>query len=261
MDESREQRGCNAGYWSRIRDTHLTEWYDLDAFRAGGCSLSSVEVDAVGDVTGKRLLHLQCNCGIDTLSWARRGAVVTGVDLSDRCIDSAQSLAGELEIDARFICCDVLSLDEVLPETFDIVFASYGVFCWIDDVPRWMRVAARHLVPGGLLFHIDGHPILWTCDDDDDAAVSYFHDPVPFASEPDDAPGMTVYEWQWTVADIVNAAIDAGLRIERLCEYPFITYDFGEPYISDEPGRWRMPGAPDKPLMLSVAARRRLVGE
>jgi SAM-dependent methyltransferase len=256
MDRNRELRARNARRWGHIREGHLSRWYDVEAFRAGGSSLRPLEVEALGDVTGRRLLHLQCNCGLDTLSWARRGAVATGVDLSEACIDYARNLAREVDLDARFLCCDVLDLNEALPETFDIVIASYGVLCWIDDLERWMAVAAHHLEPGGLLFYVSGHPAVWPFDEAGEVEASYFHTEAPFVSEPEDDRDLPTYEWQWTVADIVNAAVGAGLRIERLGEYPFAAYRCLERLVRDEEGWWRLPGTPYMPLMLSLKARR-----
>ena len=172
MDEFREQRALNADYWSRIRDKHLADWYDLDSFRAGSCTLRSVEVEALGDVTGKRLLHLQCNCGLDTLSWARRGAIVTGVDLSDRSVELARRLASEEGIEARFVHSDVMDLNEALPETFDIVFTSYGVLAWLPDLEAWGRTIARHLRPGGTFLIVDMHPFSHIFDDEHSFALN-----------------------------------------------------------------------------------------
>jgi SAM-dependent methyltransferase len=256
MTENRELRARNARRWSHIQEGHLAMWYDLDAFRAGGCSLRSVEVEALGDVTGRRLLHLQCNSGLDTLSWSRRGAIVTGVDLSEKSIDFARILAHESDIDARFICCDVMDLNEALPETFDIVFASYGVFCWIDDMARWMAVAAEHLKPGGLFYFVGCHPALWPFDEAGGVEASYFHEAEPLVCDPDSDEDLTTYEWQWTVADIVNAAIGAGLTIEHLGEYPFAAYQVQERLVPDDDGWWRLPGMPHMPMLLSLRASR-----
>jgi len=165
-------------------------------------------------------------------------------------------MAVEEGIEARFLHSDVMDLNEVLPEAFDIVFASYGVLCWIDDLTRWMRVAAEHLVDGGVLYYVDGHPALWPFGENNEVEASYFHDRRPFVSPPDDVPDMMTYDWQWTVADIVNAAIDAGLRIERLGEYPFFPYDYGGSLRPDGEGGWRPPGIPQHPMLLSLMARR-----
>ena len=106
-------------------------------------TLTPIEIDALGDVTGVSLLHLQCHFGLDTLSWARRGAEVTGVDFSARAIEFARALARELALPARFVQSDIYDLPAALQEEFDVVFTSYGVVYWLPDLPRWAAVAAR----------------------------------------------------------------------------------------------------------------------
>jgi len=256
MDRFRELRIRNARRWSHIQEGHLNQWYDLPAFRAGGCSLRSIDAEILGDVSGKRLLHLQCNAGLDTLSFARRGAIVTGVDLSEKSIDFARDLTRETGLEARFVHSDVMDLDEMLPETFDLVFASHGVFCWIDDLSRWMAIAASHLEPGGLLGFVCLHPALWPFDEDGEIEASYFHEEEPLVCEPDNDRDLPTYEWQWTVADIVNAAIGAGLRIEELGEHPVASYRIRKELVPTDDRWWRWPGIPHLPLLLSLKARR-----
>ena len=251
-----ELRRANARHWDEFLADHLEWWYDVDAFKAGACSLRSIELEEVGDVRGKSLLHLQCNCGIDTLSWARLGATVTGVDLSEKAIALARELAGEVGIDARFICCDVLDLDEVLPETFDIVFASYGVLCWIDDLAGWAARAASHLTPGGMFFYVGGHPACWPYSEDGQIEYPYFHSDSPVEDPHEGDSGVVTYEWQWTVADIVNSLVGAGLRIEGVGEHPVAGYQAWPNMLQGEDGWWRLPGIQHLPLILSVKARK-----
>ena len=112
----------------------------------------------MGEVRGKSLLHLQCHFGLDTLSWAREGAQVTGMDFSPEGIRIARGLAEELNIPARFICCDLYDLPEHLDETFDRVFTSYGVLCWLPDIPRWAQIVGHFLKPGGVFYIAEFHP-------------------------------------------------------------------------------------------------------
>lgn len=258
--EGGSRRQQNARRWGFALPGHLRQWYDVEAFKAGTCSLRSIERAALGDVSGKRLLHLQCNAGLDTLSWARRGAEVVGVDLSQECIDYAQELQQEVDVPGRFLCCDVLDLDQHLEEQFDIVFASYGVFCWIDDVDRWMLQAAARLKPGGTFYYVGDHPACWPYAEDGTVAHSYFHLQQPLVNPQQGEQDLTNYEWQWTVADLVNAAIAAGLRLEELGEYPVAAYRFRRDLVpeeaGDEKGWWRLPGKPNHPLLLSILARK-----
>src|SRR5262245_17112552 len=156
----------NRAHWDEVVPLHVaSEFYDVASFRAGRSTLLPVELREVGDVRGKTLLHLQCHFGMDTLSWAREGATVTGADFSGPAIEVARGLSAELGIPARFVESDVYSLPEVLDEPFDIVFASYGVLCWLPDFPAWARIAASFLNPGGVFYLLDGHGISWALDD------------------------------------------------------------------------------------------------
>ncbi|MBX2939218.1 MAG: methyltransferase domain-containing protein, partial [Ferruginibacter sp.] len=125
----------NRKAWNNKTLAHLqSSFYDMDGFRAGQSSLKSIELELLGDIQGKTLLHLQCHFGQDTLSLCRMGAQVTGVDLSDRAIDTARELAAEMQLDARFICCDVYDLLQQTVELYDIVFTSYGTIGWLPDL-------------------------------------------------------------------------------------------------------------------------------
>ena len=138
-----------------------SEFYDLEAFRDGGVRLRDYEIEQVGDVRGKTLLHLQCHFGIDTLSWARLGATVTGADFSPKAIDLATRLAADLGLDARFVESNVYDLPERLEGSFDVVYTSRGVLCWLPDIRGWARVVAHFVKPGGIFFITEAHPIAW----------------------------------------------------------------------------------------------------
>jgi len=149
---------ANRRNWDDRVPIHLaSDFYDVASFKDGRSTLLPIERAEVGDVSGKTLLHLQCHFGMDTLSWAREGASVTGVDFSGPAVGAARSLASEARIDARFIETDVHKLQDVLSGAFDIVFASYGVLCWLPNLPAWISTAASFLKPGGMLYVIDGH--------------------------------------------------------------------------------------------------------
>jgi len=228
----------------------------------GGSSLKRIELEALGDVRGKQLLHLMCQFGLDTLSWARQGAIVAGVDISDRSIQVANELKVQCGLEADFVRSDVLDLIGLLDRTFDIVFQSYGTHVWISDMFQWARVVSHYLKPGGVFFMIDGHPI-----------NPLFLFPSPkidyFAREPERTTNPTDYcetetridgghvEWQHPVSEIVNALISAGLTIEQLDEYNFGYYRFASDWHETDDHYWYPPGGPTKyPLMLAVKARR-----
>nr|HMQ81182.1 class I SAM-dependent methyltransferase [Ignavibacteria bacterium] len=133
----------NRDLWNKKTPVHVTsEFYDVASFKKGKSSLNPAELEALGDVSGKSLLHLQCHFGMDTLSWARLGAKVTGVDLADKAIDAARELNAELGLDAEFICSDVFDLKNVLDKKYDIVFTSYGTIGWLPDLDKWADIVS-----------------------------------------------------------------------------------------------------------------------
>lgn len=119
----------------------------------GGVTLFPIERDEVGDVRGKSLLHLQCHFGLGTLSWARRGGSVTGLDFSDQGIGLARKIAAELDLPARFVCSDIYAAKSVIAEKFAIVFTSYGVLCWLPDLKKWAEIPAHFHQAGWIFIH------------------------------------------------------------------------------------------------------------
>lgn len=251
----------NRGLWDGWAALHAgSAFYDVAGFKGGRSSLKPVERAELGDVSGKRLLHLQCHLGLDTLSWARLGADATGVDFSGRAIEFARGLAQECDLPARFVCQDVLDLD--LGEQFDIVFASYGVLCWIRDKRRWAEVVVRHLAPGGTFYLIEFHPVVSSFDDDGTPLrYPYFGgEPIPFPQKgsygaPDADFEHDSFEWPHSIGDIVTPLAEAGLHIEFLHEFPYSAYGCF-PFLEQEAeDRWRVRGAKVAvPLMFSVKA-------
>jgi len=258
----------NRGLWNEWTPHHAqSEFYDLEGFKNGRCTLKSIELEELGDVSGKSLLHLQCHFGMDTLSWARRGAKVTGVDFSDNAIDIARSLSKELGIEASFICSNIYDLPQNLDGEFDIVFTSYGVICWIPDLKKWAEVIAHFLKPGGIFYIVTGHPFATVFNESKDATEleiirSYFHSLEPEGYLPDGSYAVSNisvsnrgYEWTHSLSDVINALINAGLKIEFLHEFPlgfFKAYPIME---QDEAGWWHIEG--DRiPLTFSLKAIR-----
>ncbi len=237
MDEYAE---ANRRHWDEVVPVHLgSDFYDVESFKAGQSKLKTVELDEVGDVEGKTLLHLQCHFGLDTLSWAREGAVVTGVDFSKQAVETARALAAETGVDARFIVSDIYELPEKLSEQFDIVFTSYGVLYWLPDLRRWAEVAARFVRPGGTFYMVEFHPFSEIFDDSPDVTdlhVRYpyfpseeplrFDDDGTYADREANIKHRVTYGWPHTLGEAVSALIEAGLRIEFLHEFPFSTYQF-----------------------------------
>ncbi|MGH2561296.1 MAG: class I SAM-dependent methyltransferase [Thermomicrobiales bacterium] len=259
---------ANRALWNTWADFHVdSTFYDVEGFKAGRSSLHSTEIEEVGDVAGKSLLHLQCHFGMDTRSRARRGATVTGVDFSDHAIAYARALAEEAGIPARFVQSDLYSRPNVLDGEFDVVFTSYGVLYWLPDIERWATVVARFLKPGGRFAIVEYHPFAAVFESEGvtslEPTYSYFHGPEPLRFETSGSyagptPGYqgVEYGWQHSLSEIVNALIAAGLRLESLREFPYSNeqrFPFMERAAD---GRWRLPGTLDGmiPLLFSLRA-------
>jgi SAM-dependent methyltransferase len=253
--------------WTEIHET--SEFYDLEGFRRGGMRLRDYELDQIGDVTGLSLLHLQCHFGIDTLSWARQGARVTGVDFSPRAIALARKLASELGLEARFIESDVYRVSDVLDEQFDLVYTSRGVLGWLPEVRPWADVVARHVTPGGRFYITEIHPVMQALENEGVAPgelrLQYpyweHRDPLAlpvkgsYADPTANVRSQMEYGWDHSLGEIVTALIEAGLTIKSLREYPFLDWklDF---LVEGSDGRWRLPPETkgELPLMFSLLA-------
>ncbi|MGZ4209160.1 MAG: class I SAM-dependent methyltransferase [Actinomycetota bacterium] len=265
---------ANRVHWDEATGVHVaSEFYDVEAFRAGASRLHGIERAELGDVAGKSLLHLQCHFGLDTLSWARLGARVTGIDFSEAAIAQARALATALDIPARFIVSDLYDAPAALDEQFDIVFTSYGAIYWLPDIHRWGEVAAGFVKPGGTFYIAEFHPtgFLFDTDHGTDPTMTdyvrkypYFHSEQPIRDESSDyadpsaAMEHTVtYSWAHSMGDILNALIDGGLVIEYLHEFPFSTvrqFSFLEQH---DDGYWYPPdGKYDMPMLFSIKARK-----
>jgi len=266
MSES-EWFALNRASWNARTPVHLrSRFYDLEAFKAGKSSLRSIELDQVGDVAGRSLLHLQCHFGQDTLSWARLGARATGLDLSDVAIAEAGALAKELGIPARFIEGNVYDAPALLGgERFDLVFTSYGVLGWLPRLEPWARAVAGCLAPGGVFHLVEFHPAAWIWDE-----------PFERVVHPYDAPGEPILsDESGTYADpsapvrlrdvgfnhglgsVVTALLDQGLVLERLVELDWSPYDIFPDMEEVAPGRFRMRRfGRNLPLVYGLAVRR-----
>jgi SAM-dependent methyltransferase len=259
----------NLRYWNELVDIHAgSREYDLEGFLVGGSSLHSIELEALGDVSGKSLLHLQCHFGLDTLSWARLGAEVTGVDFSENAVQLARHLAERVRTPARFVHCNVYDLPEHLKGEFDIVYTSYGVINWLHDIERWGEIVHGYLRPGGTFFMAEFHPFMLVFDEEGgELAVrhGYWHSPEPSLVEVDGSyadrdavlENREVYEWPHPLSDVLNSLIRAGLTLEEVNEYPFSVDEIWGNMVKGEDGYRRLSRRDYQlPLMFSVKATR-----
>lgn len=260
----------NKALWDAWTDVHVVgEFYDRDRFvrDPDDIRVNPEEIAEVGDVTGKSLLHLQCHFGLDTLSWARLGATVTGADLSPRGIDEARRLAADAGIDATFVEANLYDLPEVLPGTFDVVYTGIGAIYWLPDIRRWAEVVAHYLAPGGTFFILEGHPTFFVFENEGETepkvTYPYFHRDEPltfdvkgsYADPEADVSAEREHGWVHSLGDVVTALIDAGLEIRNLREYPFLLWDASFLEQRDD-GRWYLPASQpgEIPLMFSITA-------
>jgi SAM-dependent methyltransferase len=261
-------RALNRANWDDRVPVHLaSSLYDLAGFRAGACSLRPFEVSEVGSVSGLSLVHLQCHIGLDTLSWARRGALVSGLDFSEPAISAASSLADSLGLPATFVVADVYDAVRAFGgRRFDIVYTGIGALVWLPDIPAWAQVVAGLLAPGGFVYLAEGHPFASILDEDSgasglrvardyfDAAPQVEDYPYTYTDGPPLAHPRQV-EFQHGLGEIVTSLAQAGLRVEFLREHDFEAFRRFDSLQWREDGTYRLPpGWPRVPMMYSLRA-------
>jgi SAM-dependent methyltransferase len=225
----------NRDTWNKKVAIHAkSDFYNLDNFKKGKSSLNEYELKALGDVSNKSLLHLQCHFGQDTLSWSRLGAKCTGIDLSDEGIKLAKQLNDELKLDANFLCCNVLDVSKLLSNQFDIVFTSYGTIGWLPDLKPWAQMISERLKNGGVFYMVEFHPIVWMFDyttKPPNLAYRYHQKEAIYeeyeGTYADESSKMISrdYGWNHSIGEIINSLINAGLTIDYLNEYDASPYN------------------------------------
>jgi 2-polyprenyl-3-methyl-5-hydroxy-6-metoxy-1,4-benzoquinol methylase len=237
----------NKQLWNDRVSVHLkSELYNMERFMAGKSSLTELDKNAFGDVAGKTLLHLQCHFGQDTLSWAREGAVVTGVDFSEKAIEAAEKISAELGLDARFILANIYELPQVLNEQFDLVFTTFGAIPWLPNMEKWAGIVGQCLKPGGLLFVAEFHPALYLFNfDNKQVEYSYFTENDPYMEEvegsyadPEKKTKGREYFWNHAISEVLNPLLANGLELLALNEYDFSPFNCFPNMVEREPGRF-----------------------
>jgi SAM-dependent methyltransferase len=253
-----------------LRDT--TGSYNIKGFVAGADTLTPIEAAEIGDVRGKKLLHLQCHFGLDTLSLARRGADVTGLDFSPSAIVAARDLAQRVGLPARFVEGNVYDAPVLAPGPYDIVFTTWGTINWLPDIRRWAQTIAAVLAPGGCFYFADGHPNTLmleevegrlfivprrqstpdapTEDGGDDDLTTYTGDPTPLVN-------TASRTWTHSLSGILTVLLEAGLVIEMVHEHHGVPWQLFDTTIMGPDGLYRLPeSGPRPPLALTIRARR-----
>ncbi|HKJ18720.1 MAG TPA: class I SAM-dependent methyltransferase [Xanthomonadales bacterium] len=252
----------NRAGWDRRAAVHLdSAFYDVAGFLEGKTSLREIELAELNKVEGKRLLHLQCHFGLDTLSWARLGAHATGVDLSPVAIKQASELADKSGVAADFVCSNVYDFDRGDADPYDIVFTSYGTICWLPDINRWAEIVSSNLAVGGTFYMAEFHPI-----HDLLAGYSYFTREIPdveeegtYTENSDDAVAEFAV-WSHPISSVVNALVKQGIEIIHLNEFSYSPYDCFDNMKEREPGRFCLQHqGQDVPMVYSIRGKKKSV--
>ena len=261
----------NRSWWDEVTPVHAaSDFYDVAGFLKGRNALGAVEREAVDDVAGKKLLHLQCHFGLDTLSWARLGAEVVGLDFSPAALTQARRLARETSLESRvsFIEGDVTEAGRVCGAPFDVVFTSLGAIVWIGNLEGWAASIAANLADHGFFYFLDAHPTSMIFDETSVTPVvtyDYFHSETPLfesGGRPDYADGSYMvgadaHSFTWSVSDIFAALENQGLAIHEVREYPFSAWPQFPDMEKAGDGYWhRARDAGRIPLLLGFKARR-----
>lgn len=253
----------NKASWDNRLEAHLaSDFYDVENFLKGKSSLNDIELDLIGDISGKSILHLQCHFGQDSISLSRMDAQVTGVDLSDKSIAKAKALATEIGADTQFVCSDIYDLPNNLQGQFDMVFTTYGTISWLPDLDKWAQVINHFLKPGGSFVFVEFHPVVWMFDDDlDKVAYDYFNKAPLVETETgtyadrDSAITSQHVCWNHGLAEVATALLGQSLQIQTLKEYDYAPYPFVAPSIESTPGKYHIKHMGNKiPLVYSIVA-------
>lgn len=262
----------NQPNWNERAQIHMrdaTGYYDIAGFKAGGDSLLPIEAREIGDVRGLRVAHLQCHFGLDTLSLARRGAKVFGLDFSSVAIAGARNLAAETGIAANFVESDVYEARQALPGMFDLVYATWGTIIWLPNIARWGKVVGSLLKPGGRLYLLEIHPLVFSLQEDNgrhivgerwktapdkplvqDIPVTYNEDETPLDNTRN-------HEWLHPISSIIEAVIGGGMQIEYLREHETLPYRAFPSMVELGRQHYRLPDdAIPFPLSFSLSARK-----
>ncbi|MCH2198701.1 MAG: class I SAM-dependent methyltransferase [Flavobacteriales bacterium] len=253
----------NRDAWNKRTTAHVdSEFYDNATFKEGRSSLNDIELSLFPDLSGLRVLHLQCHFGQDSISLARKGAQVTAIDLSDEAINQGKALAKEVNVDVEFICCDVYSTLDHVEGQYDLVFTSYGTIGWLPDLNKWANIISQSLKPGGKLVFVEFHPAVWMFDDNiERIAYSYFNRDVIVeeleGSYTDGSEEIRAKYMSWNhgLGEVYQALKANGLNIVDFNEYDYSPYNCFATSHEVNPGKYMLKGNEGKmPMVYSIVA-------
>ncbi|RZJ70676.1 bifunctional 2-polyprenyl-6-hydroxyphenol methylase/3-demethylubiquinol 3-O-methyltransferase UbiG [Flavobacterium sp.] len=266
MDPEKDYLELNRKTWNDKVDVHVnSDFYGQADFMSGKSSLKPIELELLGNVAGKRILHLQCHFGQDSISLARMGATVVGVDFSDKAVETATRLSKDLNADATFICSDVYDLPNKMYQEFDIVFTSYGTIGWLPDLDKWAKVISHFLKPDGKFVFAEFHPVIWMYDDDF-AKVTYDYfksDAIletstgTYANQDSEIENRTI-SWNHSLSEVFTSLVANGLSVEKFNEYDYSPYDCFNNTEEFEAGKFRIKHFGNKiPMVYSILAAKK----
>lgn len=256
----------NKASWNNRLDTHLkSEFYNLKGFLKGESSLNPIELELLGHLQGKSILHLQCHFGQDTISLSRLGAKVTGVDLSDKAIESAWEIAKQSNSDAKFICCDLYNLENYLDQQFDIVFTSYGTIMWLPDLDKWGNLISKFLKPNGKFVMVEFHPLVWMFDDDFTKVAYNYFNVAPIVetengtyADKNASISQSYVTWNHSMSEVVSSLLKNGLTLSDFQEYDYSPYNIFNNSIEVAPKQYRVKHLGEKiPILYSILAEKK----
>lgn len=226
---SKNYQEINRKLWNEKTHIHIeSEFYAMDKFLAGETSLKEIEIELLGNVKGKTILHLQCHFGQDTLSLARMGAKVTGVDISDVAIEKAKILSTQMNLPATFVTSDVYDSPNHIQQKFDIVFATYGTIGWLPDINKWAETVQHFLKPGGKLIFIELHPYIWMYDGAFKTILFSYFNGEPIVEEnagtyADHSAPIQMEEigWNHALSEVIEALLAQKLKLTHFKEYNY----------------------------------------
>jgi SAM-dependent methyltransferase len=255
----------NKQTWNQKVPVHLqSDFYDMQNFLKGKNTQPKIDQELLGNIKRKSVLHLQCHFGQDSLSMARMGAQVTGIDLSDKAIEKARELNSELKLNASFIACDVYETLANINEKFDIVYTSYGTIGWLPDLDKWAKVISQVLKPNGKFVFVEFHPVLWMFNDDFSKIQHHYHNEKPILEEysgtyAEKEAAITNKEisWNHSLSAVFQSLLKNGLHIESFEEYDYSNYNCFNKMNEFEPGKFRIKHLENKiPMMYSLVAKK-----
>jgi SAM-dependent methyltransferase len=265
-----EYSAANRRNWDErvaIHRRDATGFYAVERFLAGEKRLHAIESGELGEIAGKRLIHLQCHFGLDTLILAREGAVATGLDFSPAAIAEGMRLAAKIGIAADFVCADVYDARRALKGEFDIAFTTWGTICWLPDIVGWAETIASLLGPSGVFYFADAHPAMLVFEEREGRLMAEWEPDTPideplvfdetqtYTGDPTPLAAARTYQWIHSLPRIIDALRKAGLMLDFVHEHRWLPWPPFPMCVRNDDGSYSLPkGAPPMPLAISLRA-------